>query len=513
MLKKLALGFVIISLVSSCVTNSNVAIPNISSSPGSVKPSNSVPSSSPEPSKSNIVPSNIPSASASPSSPTITATPTPISSSVNQTQTKYNFSTSIDNTYIKISDKILTDSQKEANEISGLLTELNLTTPTIRLEQSIVDPEYKADRLSINWKAYDDIFNSLKNKATEVIIKVDYRNPITNTSIPTISKYIDFLNLFMERYSDYKMSWIFGQKINDPNYITGGINKYVEALKATSDTIKRRNASTKIYMGSLSQSEIFGSRNIKTLDDLLSFINLGADKYIDGFIFEIFSLDNQSIDTETASPYKYTDYNLIKIYSNLITDFLKERGLDSKEKLLITGTYGGDLVEGISQTEDQQANDIFRRIIVAMAGGFSKIILPQIYDEKRSASSTFFKRIGILRDDSDSDKRKLAFWKYKFINARLKDASFVSTILSPLRNVELYLFENKESQLYIVWNTDKNFFGTVDLNLPNNNAATLYISPSDDSKAGVTIPVNTNNKYVFGFQSYNLNPRILEIKK
>lgn len=162
--------------------------------------------------------------------------------------------------------------------------------------------------------------------------------------------------------------------------------------------------------------------------------------------------------------------------------FLKENGFGDKEFLIRAGgTYSGQdtqerkrLMDNF-QSEEQQANHLFKRFIFNAAAGAKKIPWSTVFEHSKYQGSlhVHFNYIGLIyngvpdgvskgepcvkgwlpcRDPGDGVK-KLSYYTYKFLIEKLKRSDFadIKTINTGIPNVYLYEFTKEGKPIYVAW--------------------------------------------------------------
>ncbi len=442
----------------------------------------------------------------------IALTPTPSSSPIINLKSK-NFNLGIDNSFIQITDQIVTDYQKESREINNELNVLKPSSLIIDLNKDIIDVETQGNEFT--WVVYDNILESITDKNIQIYFRIKQTSVLSNNSTAYSIRLNELIEKVADRYKERKINWIIGDKINDNFSLVGTQKDFVDFYNLVYKAIKIKSPESKVILGSFVQAETFGKTTTFTLDNLLSYINLGLDKISDGFIFEVYSLNIDNTFQQINSIFKGTNYNLIKNYYDAITDLLNTRQIKDKKLFLITSTYGGDIVNELLQTEQEQADDIFRRFIFGSTLGFDKVFLSNLYDRSADEPSNFFKRLGIQVKDLSGERKKIGYWMYKFISDKLSNSKFVRTIDNLPSNLKGFVFESDSKTSYIIWNEDKNYKGNIFVDI-NKNSGTLFVAPNEISLSGISNNFNIlekNQKVSISFNSFPLSPRIVEVNK
>lgn len=506
-------------LTFSCVDASKQVItPSASPSASiSVKPTlQPSPNSSITPiASSTAIPQVTPSANILPS-PTNTPIKNSSGVSIIPIEKKLKIGIGINNVYKKITDGKSSDYQRDINDIKDYFSEIKPSFVIVNAEQKLVNPSFGEKDFS--WSYYDKIFDSVKDNDSEVFIKIKFDQIYNDKSSPSLSSYQLFLNNFVERYQDRKVSFIVGEKLNDESTFSGIGSKvdFVKFFEVTYNIIKNKDKTKNIYLGSLEQSEFFGTNKYKMIDDLLSFINLGADKYTDGFIFDIYSLATDVSNQDKLTVLNDTNYTIIKDYYDKITQLLKKKGLENKKLFLSTGTFGGEIFENVKQEPIQQANELIRQLIYSKYVGYDYVYLPRLFDRlPDEPSESIFNKFGLINYDNFTFDKKISYWSIKFISDKLKGSTLVGVLNGLPEKCEGYVFEKEDkTKSYIIWNTDPK--NNVNINIPvESKNAKIYMSPVDSDKNATPFPTvaNENGDIVLSFYSNNTNPRIIELVK
>lgn len=463
-------------------------------------PANPVPTSTLNPVQTNPVP---------------TAVPSPVSSPARDNKFIIGFA----DAFINVTDNKTDDAPRETNDTINNLDNLNASFVIVDFKQKIIDPDLDGEKLS--WIVYDDILNGLREKDIHPILRVPHDrvlyghdSPSSNSAVLTpVTNYIKFLQESEKHYKDYNISWMFGDKVNDQNSLPGTQKDYLDFLSVSSDAVKRITRDRTVYMGSFVQSEIFGQKLYFTAENLLSYLNLGAAKYTDGFIFEIYSLAfNDDKDFNSQSIFGGTDYKFEKKYYDSITEILKQKNVENKKIFLVTSTYTNTIINELNLTEEQQANDLARRLVYGISSGYDSVYLPELFDTKYAENSNFFQGRGLILGDNLNPYKKLSFWTFKFIMDKLKDTNYKGLMENLPGNMEGFIFEKDQKQYYVIWNNDKNFKGNISIPLKGNNVI-LNILPTDTSVFGIHVEIYPDppGVYNISLNSYPQNLRILEV--
>lgn len=444
-----------------------------------------------------------------------TSTPTPVETStpiVEQTKTPLYIGLN------KVYDSITSGtSELPDNDIQKAEDDLYSINPSfvvIDLNQKIVDPSYQGKNY-FSWKYYDKIYNYLKDRKIDIYFTIKFDKFIDNKSSPKDSIQEEFIIEAVKKYIQYdnNIYWVIGEKINDPNSTVGTPKDYITYLSRISKIIKKEDSKAKVYAGSISQGEIFGKDYIETNENLLSYINLGIGDLVDGFLFENYFLSVSTYyNADSNLPFSGLNYMSSKQYYESIKELLLKKGLKNKELILRTGTFGGDILEKIKQTEVEQGNENFKAIIYAKTLGFDKLFLDRFYDYDSTNAQDFFSRTGLIKVyNKDAHTKKTSYWSFKFMTDKLNGVTFKEKIEGLPSNIEGYIFKKENKNYYIVWNNDKEFSGSVSIPVKEKSGV-IYYSADQISTLGSSIEFQTptSGKYTINFAIDNLNPKILE---
>lgn len=496
-------------LLLSCINNN---LPQSTISPSSSTSSYPIVSSSSTPNVS-LYPSTVP-----------TSKPLEEENSINK-----KFNIGIFRTFTRITDGKSPDKILEKRSTINIINDLNVESVVIDLNQNIIDRDLDGniEEDSGDLNLYKEIIENLSNK--KVYIRINYNQlPSTNT-IPRIGEFLSYFDKLNEKLKDYKnIYWIIEDKINNKNLNPEPDYQIIDFVKKTSFIIKKYNKKSKVYLGSMMQSEIFSKRISYTPDNLLNYLNLGVSDSCDGFILEFYNVIN-------SNSFLPSDYRLISNYFNLLSNVLKLKDIKNKELILVTSTYSGNILSrqeedkneknvfyniGDLQTEQQQAGLIVRNIVYGIYSGFEYIFLPKIFDDDKDSIIEVIKRSGIMDEISETQKdlevvrRKLSYWTVKFLNKLLSGSKFVKKINTSYLGIEVFLFENSDKYFYIVWNNFNERNDTINIPIENTKGI-LYTLPYDDNtKEGVSIPFNLDKKELgISFSRNSYIPRIIEVEK
>lgn len=452
------------------------------------------------------------------SSPISTATPIPSQANSDQIKVvdlpkKNKLTLGISNVYKIITSNLSTDYQKDARERNEYINELKPSYVILDLNQKLINPDL--DAKNFNWNYYDKVVYNIKDSNVAVFFRINFDQIYDGKSSPTLTNYQTFLETLLDRYKDYNISFIVGDKLNDQNNFSGKITQrdFVNFLASTYNIIKYKDKTRSIYLGSFEQSEFFGSPNNKMVEDLLTYINMGVMKYSEGIVFEIYNLAvNVSNDSENTI-LNNTNYRITFDYYKKITDLLKQRNIENKKLILSTGTFGGNILQGVSQNPQQQANEIIRQIVYSTSIGFDNIYLPNFLDSE--VNSNIFKNFGLINTENDEITRKTAYWTTKFVLDKLKNTTSLGQIANLPKDYDGFIFQKDDMRMYyVLWNNNEKLKDNLKISL-GTKSAKLYVSPSDDDRLSTPIGISADDKGFFNisFNSNNLNPRIIEVVK
>ncbi|GIU70413.1 MAG: hypothetical protein KatS3mg002_1649 [Candidatus Woesearchaeota archaeon] len=358
--------------------------------------------------------------------------------------------------------------------------------------------------------------------------RINFKNlPSSNTS-PKLSEFLSFFEKVNEKLKNYKnISWIIEDRINNKNLNPEPEIQLVDFVKKAHSIIKKYNKDSKVYLGSLMQSELFSKRVSYAADNLLNYLNLGIADYCDGFILEFYNV-------LSSNSFLPSDYKIIFTYFNLIKNTLSLKSINNKELFLITSTYSGNILVrqeedkdnketfyniGDLQTEQQQSGLIIRNIIYGIYSGFDYIFLPKIFDDNEDILEVISKS-GIIDKVSENDKdlsqirKKLSYWSIKFLNKILANSKFIKKIDSSYKGVEIFLFENDKKFFYIIWNDFADINTEIKIDLANSKGINHLLPYDNNTKEGISIPFSLDKKeLIISFSINSYIPRIIEVEK
>lgn len=467
-----------------------------------------------------VAPSLIPSSSATPSiipTPVVTnspvVTPTVSVSPTIKEEIRTPINIGINRLYDSVASGVSTLPDNDIQKVEEDLTLLNPSFVAIELNQKIVDPNYQGED-SFSWKYYDKMMNYLRNKKVDVFFTIKFDKIINGKSTPTDTHQEEFIKEAITRYSfeQNKVSWIIGDKINYISSNIGTQRDYINYLDRISKIIRKNDASAKIYAGTLSQGEVFGKDYIETNENLLSYINMGIQDLVDGFVFENYFLSvNTYYLSDNMSQFGGLNYKALNDYYTSIKNLLATNGIKDKELILKTGTFGGETIEKIRQEEVEQGNENFKAFVYSKVLGFDKVMIDRFYDEDSNNSQDFFSRTGLIKIYGDSSTKKDSYWSFKFLTDKLNGASFKEKITGLPTNLEGYIFKKDNKNYYIVWNNNAEFKDNVSISIKE-KSGTAYYSANQISTLGSSIEFQTptSGKYTINFALDNLSPKILE---
>ncbi|MEK7434397.1 MAG: hypothetical protein AABZ74_14795 [Cyanobacteriota bacterium] len=443
--------------------------------------------------------------------PTATSTPVVINKELTK---KTKLTLGLADLFKVVTDELSNDYQKDIREQNEYVNELKPSFIIVEVNQKLVNPTF--DAKEINWAYYDRMTEGAKASNTEIFFRIKFTQPYNDKTSPTISNYQLFIEKLIERYqASNTISFVIGDKINDQNTFSGLADRkdFNSFLAITYNTIRNKTKTAPIYLGTFVQSEFFSQNNrYRIVDDLLSFINTGADKYCDGFIFEIYSLATDVSNKNNETIFKYTNYKVIKDYYDKIQELITKKGLQNKKLILETGTFGGDLVESVRQEPQQQSNEIFKQIVYSASLGFDKVYLSKLFDKYPQEQSSIFSKFGLIGADNYSLEKKVSYWGIKLLLDRLKDTVAIEQIQNLPADYEGFIFEKEDkTKYYVVWNNNKDNTGSIEIKIEGKNAK-VYTIPTDSERIsyGFTPIISTLGKVRLDFTSNNMGTRIIE---
>lgn len=509
-MRKVILSTILSLSIVGCVPSTMV--PDIKTVVTSASPSMSAsitPSITPTPSiDASIVPTPTPVSTSS-----VIVTPTSSISPTIKEDIKTPLNIGINKVYDNISSGISTLPDNDIQKVEEDITLLNPSFVAIELNQKIVDPNYQGKDY-FSWKYYDKMMDYLRKRSIDVIFTIKFDKIINNKSTPTDTHQEEFINEAVTRYSfeGHKISWIIGDKINDIGSSIGTQRDYINYLDRISKIIKKNDSTAKIYAGTLSQGEVFGKDYIETNENLLSYINMGIQNLVDGFVFENYFLSvNTYYLADNTLQFSGLNYKSLSNYYTSVKEILAKNGIKDKELILKTGTFGGETIEKIRQEEVEQGNENFKAFIYSKALGFDRVMIDRFYDSDSNNSQDFFSRTGLIKKYGESSTKKDSYWSFKFLTDKLNGASFKETISGLPSNLEGYIFKKENKNYYIIWNNNAEFKDNVSISIKEKNG-TAYYSANQISTLGSSIEFQTptSGKYTINFALDNLSPKILE---
>ncbi|MFN4149720.1 MAG: hypothetical protein ACK4IX_02160, partial [Candidatus Sericytochromatia bacterium] len=419
----------------------------------------------------------------------------------------------INKVYDNISSGLSTLPDNEIQRIEEDLTLLNPSFIAIELNQKIVDSNYQGKDY-FTWKYYDKMMDYLRKKNVDVFFTIKFDKIINNKSTPTDTHQEEFIIEAIKRYSfeENKVSWIIGEKINDIGSSIGTQRDYINYLDRISKLIKKNDSSAKVYAGTISQGEVFGKDYIETNENLLSYLNMGIQNFVDGFVFENYFLSvNTYYLADNTLQFSGLNYKSLNSYYTSIKELLLKNGIKDKELILKTGTFGGETIEKVRQEEVEQGNENFKAFVYSKVLGFDKVMIDRFYDVDSNNAQEFLSRTGLIKVYGDSYTKKDSYWSFKFLTDKLNGAMFKEAITGLPSNLEGYIFKKDNKNYYIVWNNNKDFKDNISISIKE-KSGTAYYSANQISTLGSSIEFQTpaSGKYTINFALDNLSPKILE---
>ncbi len=516
---------ILLPLILTTFSCTSTPVANISPS-ASITPSASasvspVPSLTPTPSAA----SPAPIISASPTAiPGISPSPTVIPSPSTDLSNRI-FTPGIGRFFSSLTDQTSIDVSKDRRVSAENTGELNPDFIVIDMRQKLADSNSDGvvDDKDKGWGFYDDIFEEIKTAKVNVnvIFAVKADEIPTQTTTPNLSAYSLFMKEAANHFNYPNVSWMIGEKINGDKFFPNKQKDYLNFLEKGYNSVKSVSKTIPVYAGSLVQAEISGKPVYFTAENLLSYINLGIGKYCDGFSLDFYSYSVETSQLETNTQYPGTNYKLISEYYKVLREVLDNKNLKDKKLFLGSTTYNSDIVGGVAQSEEAQANYNFRAMVYGTISGFDKVYLPKFLNEQNENTSGFFENVGLIGGNPGNEslgQKKLSYWSYKYITGKLKGAVYKNKMNNLPKGVEGFVFEKNSHKLYVIWNDNfgpenLKLYDTVAVNIEGKKGK-IYTLPYSNEINGLedSFSLEGENKTVnLHFNTHTLVPRIIEI--
>ncbi len=121
-----------------------------------------------------------------------------------------------------------------------------------------------------------------------------------------------------------------------------------------------------------------------------------------------------------------------------------------------TGTYSGS-VNGIFQSEEEQAADLVKRYVVLLSAGAEKIFWAWgLHEGFCGDGNQYFDQTGLIYDGKgDYDKgfgvKKRAYYAYGLMTEKLEGFTNIEKVQLGEKNVFVFRFDKKNEYVYVVW--------------------------------------------------------------
>ncbi|HBR14382.1 MAG TPA: hypothetical protein DD723_02420 [Candidatus Omnitrophica bacterium] len=343
---------------------------------------------------------------------------------------------------------------------------------------NLVDPQMKGVPGAFRWKGplirpdggegfndFDNLF--LVNKSGLAMLQnIDVQPPEPREThfksgswLPTnIKAYKAFVREAVKRYSFIKY-WQVG---NEPN-LKMKSSDYAQYQKITYQAIKEANPSVKVLIAGLAGNMDLMSINDRGYEPVLKELN---GRYID--IFDIhFYGDARGGTTEfkdeKGNASRLLGYRDFKEVYEYYRGLLDENGF-ARVPIWVTemGTPSGTSHLGpyvITQTEAEQARDLFKRHVYPMALGVKKIFWAfGVLEGFGEWDNDFFDHTGLIYTDRDGvhqlGEKKLGYYTYKLMAEELdgSDLSRVATVVEDdVNHVYVYKFVKDGKDIFVAW--------------------------------------------------------------
>lgn len=280
-----------------------------------------------------------------------------------------------------------------------------------------------------------------------------------------IPAYRRFIKALVERYDgdgiddmpDLRKPIKYWQVDNEPPH---GLRDYPEFLKITYLAIKEADPEAKVIIGGV-QGMPPVSTYLKGFDTFYLPILDELEK-LDGNYFDIF--DFHWYGNATG------DYLGVRTVYEYIKKKIDKRGLSPTGGYWITemGTYSGDPLpvpilrnyDYPFQTEEQQAEDLFKRYIYPLSIGIKKVFSGFGIKEGFKYDEGFFDFTGLIYDgrlshDRGKGLKKLAYYTYQLMTQKFQGVDWdnIATISDGKENIYAFKFTKKGTGkvLYAAW--------------------------------------------------------------
>ncbi len=261
--------------------------------------------------------------------------------------------------------------------------------------------------------------------------------------------------------------WEIGNEVNGNWKTSCDVDEYFNRLKVYASAIKEECPDCVVVMGSLLDS-LPGDRDLEPY--LTRFLELGGGNYVDVYNFHYYG---------TSKPVGVGEYyrSGMHIY-NSMKNILENYGYGDKHIWVTeTSTFSGEL-NGIVQTEEEQAADLVKRFVTMKALGVQKVFwcFVEEPDYEGGTDEGFFDQSGLVYDgkgkyDKGKGVKKKAYYAYKELVKRLGNNS---TVVKVQDDGETYLavFSKNESKISVIWHDY--WFGEKSVKIKGTGKLTAY---------------------------------------
>jgi hypothetical protein len=302
-----------------------------------------------------------------------------------------------------------------------------------------------------------DLYCGLPNPGLDVLWSLAPWNPLERPEPSTFDEpaWRKFVTALIERYdgdgkddapgSPQVEAW---QVVNRPNQLGLPASFYAQLVKATREAAREADPAAKLVLGAWGGSDLAPEQALQGWPTYFGQVLKGlSGEDFDAVALEWFG------DARVASA-SFADY------IQLIRTQLDLAGFADKPVwVTCTGTFTGQ-IEGLrgSQSEQEQASALCKRMITAFALGCERFAWGYGLAENAEANTPLFKQTGLVFDgkgeaDRGPLRRKLAFYTYGLLISELASASPEGILRQQLAPASAWVvaFDRPEGQLLLVW--------------------------------------------------------------
>jgi len=141
---------------------------------------------------------------------------------------------------------------------------------------------------------------------------------------------------------------------------------------------------------------------------------------------------------------------------NEVRAVMAKYGINKPIWITETGTYSGS-VNGIFQSEEEQAADLVKRYVVLLSAGAEKVFWAWgLYEGFGGDGNQYFDQTGLIYDGrGDYDKgfgvEKRAYYAYGLMTEKLEGFTNIEEVQLREKNVFLFRFDKRNKYVYVVW--------------------------------------------------------------